>query len=161
MRNKLLTWNGLTLKTSLWKNKCFLFCFLWQGRDITPYVLSRVNAITSGASLTANISLVENNARVAGKIASCLAKLRSESRSGSRSHDLRHVSRAPPPAVNQSYGSAHKVSSQPITGRPVGSGFYFHFCLICLSLFDVLGGLADLIDVARPGPSTMGENFVF
>lgn len=39
------------------------------GRDVTPYVLKRVNEITKGRSLTSNIALVKNNARIASDIA--------------------------------------------------------------------------------------------
>ncbi|MFN8830789.1 MAG: pseudouridine-5'-phosphate glycosidase [Labrys sp. (in: a-proteobacteria)] len=43
------------------------------GKALTPYLLSRILAITQGRSLTANIALVENNARVAARIARALA----------------------------------------------------------------------------------------
>lgn len=43
------------------------------GKALTPYLLSRILAITHGRSLTANIALVENNARVAARIARALA----------------------------------------------------------------------------------------
>ena len=39
------------------------------GKDITPFVLSRVSELTDGASMAANIALLVNNARVAGQIA--------------------------------------------------------------------------------------------
>ncbi len=39
------------------------------GKDITPFVLSRVSELTDGASMAANIALLINNARVAGQIA--------------------------------------------------------------------------------------------
>lgn len=39
------------------------------GKDITPFVLSRVSELTDGASMAANIALLVNNARVAGEIA--------------------------------------------------------------------------------------------
>ncbi len=41
---------------------------------VTPFVLQRVFELTEGASLTANIALVLNNARLAAKIAGQLAK---------------------------------------------------------------------------------------
>jgi pseudouridine-5'-phosphate glycosidase len=40
-----------------------------RGKDATPYLLGRIVEITSGASLTANIALVENNARLGAAIA--------------------------------------------------------------------------------------------
>ena len=39
------------------------------GRDATPYLLGRIVEITDGASLTANIALVRNNARLGAAIA--------------------------------------------------------------------------------------------
>ena len=46
------------------------------GRDVTPYILSRLNDLTGGASLKANLALVKNNARVGAGIAVELANLR-------------------------------------------------------------------------------------
>ena len=45
------------------------------GKDITPFVLSRVNELTEGASMAANIALLVNNARVAGQIALALSRI--------------------------------------------------------------------------------------
>jgi len=39
------------------------------GKEITPYLLSKVNEITQGKSLKANIKLIQNNAALAAKIA--------------------------------------------------------------------------------------------
>lgn len=46
------------------------------GKDVTPFLLDRMLTITDGASLTTNIALVENNARVATGIAVALAAAR-------------------------------------------------------------------------------------
>ncbi|MBU3739596.1 MAG: pseudouridine-5'-phosphate glycosidase [Rhodoferax sp.] len=43
------------------------------GKETTPFLLERVNAITGGSSLAANIELVLNNARLASAIAVALA----------------------------------------------------------------------------------------
>lgn len=40
-----------------------------RGKEITPYILSRVNELTQGLSLKSNIALVENNAKVGAQIA--------------------------------------------------------------------------------------------
>lgn len=40
-----------------------------RGKDATPYLLGRIVEITDGASLTANIALVEHNARLGAQIA--------------------------------------------------------------------------------------------
>jgi len=40
-----------------------------QGKAVTPFLLARLEALTGGASLTANVALVRNNARLAAEIA--------------------------------------------------------------------------------------------
>ncbi|MEL7258087.1 MAG: pseudouridine-5'-phosphate glycosidase [Pseudomonadota bacterium] len=40
-----------------------------KGKAVTPYLLARLNELTNGRTLAANIALIENNARLAGKIA--------------------------------------------------------------------------------------------
>ncbi|XP_071106358.1 uncharacterized protein [Haliotis cracherodii] len=42
------------------------------GKDVTPFILSRVNVLTEGISLQANIALIKNNAEVGSRIASAL-----------------------------------------------------------------------------------------
>jgi pseudouridine-5'-phosphate glycosidase len=44
-----------------------------RGKDATPYLLGRIVEITSGASLAANIALVEHNARLGAAIARAYA----------------------------------------------------------------------------------------
>jgi pseudouridine-5'-phosphate glycosidase len=44
------------------------------GRELTPFLLSRMAQQSSGATLKANIALLENNARVAAEIARALAQ---------------------------------------------------------------------------------------
>ncbi|MCB9452089.1 MAG: pseudouridine-5'-phosphate glycosidase [Anaerolineaceae bacterium] len=46
-----------------------------SGKDVTPFVLRRVAEITEGQSKHANITLLVNNARVAGQIAAALSRL--------------------------------------------------------------------------------------
>lgn len=45
------------------------------GKQVTPFLLSRVVELTGGASLTANIALVKNNARLATEISVALSRL--------------------------------------------------------------------------------------
>ena len=45
------------------------------GKKITPYLLSKVNEITKGKSLVANIKLIKNNADLAAKIAVHFSKI--------------------------------------------------------------------------------------
>uniref|UniRef100_A0A8C8C4J4 Carbohydrate kinase PfkB domain-containing protein n=1 Tax=Oncorhynchus tshawytscha TaxID=74940 RepID=A0A8C8C4J4_ONCTS len=47
-----------------------------RGRDLTPFVLQKVNELTRGKSLQANIALIHNNARVGSQIACALSKRR-------------------------------------------------------------------------------------
>jgi pseudouridine-5'-phosphate glycosidase len=43
------------------------------GKSVTPYLLARVNELTGGASLKANVALIRGNAALAGRIATALA----------------------------------------------------------------------------------------
>ncbi|CAB3998063.1 pseudouridine-metabolizing bifunctional -like isoform X1, partial [Paramuricea clavata] len=47
-----------------------------SGKEVTPFVLQRVNQLTKGKSLEANIALIQNNALVGSQIALELNKLR-------------------------------------------------------------------------------------
>ncbi|CAI5490206.1 unnamed protein product [Closterium sp. Naga37s-1] len=47
-----------------------------KGAQVTPFVLKRIKELTGGASLTANIALVKNNARLGAQIACALAQRR-------------------------------------------------------------------------------------
>lgn len=44
-----------------------------KGRELTPFLLSRMSERSGGATLSANIALLENNARVAAQIARALS----------------------------------------------------------------------------------------
>ncbi|KAJ2735478.1 hypothetical protein IW152_001550 [Coemansia sp. BCRC 34962] len=46
-----------------------------KGKECTPFLLERIVKLTGGASLTANIALVKNNARVASQISLSLANM--------------------------------------------------------------------------------------
>jgi pseudouridine-5'-phosphate glycosidase len=45
-----------------------------SGAAVTPWLLARVAALTDGASIKANISLIVNNAKVAGELAAALLR---------------------------------------------------------------------------------------
>ena len=45
------------------------------GKEITPFLLQRVNELTGGSSLTSNIALIKNNAATAARIAVRLARI--------------------------------------------------------------------------------------
>uniref|UniRef100_A0A3P9J3P0 Zgc:136858 n=1 Tax=Oryzias latipes TaxID=8090 RepID=A0A3P9J3P0_ORYLA len=44
------------------------------GKDVTPFILQKVNELTQGKSLQANMSLIHNNAKVGSQIACALSK---------------------------------------------------------------------------------------
>jgi pseudouridine-5'-phosphate glycosidase len=46
-----------------------------RGKDATPFLLTRIGEMTGGASLTANIALVKNNARLGAHVAAAYAAL--------------------------------------------------------------------------------------
>jgi pseudouridylate synthase len=47
-----------------------------KGKSVTPWLLARLVEITEGKSLIANIALVENNARLAAKIAVAMTEMK-------------------------------------------------------------------------------------
>ncbi len=46
------------------------------GKDVTPFLLSRIESLTKGASLVANRALIENNALVGARLAAALVATR-------------------------------------------------------------------------------------
>ncbi|KAJ3381076.1 hypothetical protein HDU84_005388, partial [Entophlyctis sp. JEL0112] len=52
-----------------------------KGKDITPFLLSKVKDMTEGKSLDSNIALIKNNAIVGSQIAVCLSRLAKSSAS--------------------------------------------------------------------------------
>ena len=75
------------------------------GRDVTPFVLAKVNELTSGASLKANLGLIENNALVGAKIAVEMArKSEHHAREGESFHGFT--------ASKESSSSTEQVSEQ-------------------------------------------------
>jgi pseudouridine-5'-phosphate glycosidase len=40
-----------------------------SGKDLTPYLLARINEVAGGRSLKANVALIKNNAALAAQIA--------------------------------------------------------------------------------------------
>ncbi|XP_025054677.1 uncharacterized protein LOC102384925 isoform X4 [Alligator sinensis] len=67
------------------------------GKELTPFVLQRVNELTSGKSLDSNIALVQNNARVGSRIAVALGKLKKAQGKGNLPQSGRAT--APQPVV--------------------------------------------------------------
>ncbi|XP_071350447.1 uncharacterized protein [Trachinotus anak] len=56
------------------------------GRDVTPFILQKVNDLTKGKSLQANIALIHNNAKVGSQIACALSKEMNERKLRSTNH---------------------------------------------------------------------------
>ncbi len=46
-----------------------------HGKDLTPFLLQRINALTQGKSVLANLALLRNNATLAGQIAKAIRSL--------------------------------------------------------------------------------------
>jgi pseudouridylate synthase len=46
------------------------------GKAVTPYLLTRLEALTEGRSVASNLALLENNARIAGSIACALSEMK-------------------------------------------------------------------------------------
>ncbi|KAG8809598.1 hypothetical protein FRC17_003368 [Serendipita sp. 399] len=49
-----------------------------RGKEVTPWLLNRVYELTGGLSLENNVALIENSARIGGKVAVEYARLRTE-----------------------------------------------------------------------------------
>jgi len=45
-----------------------------RGREVTPFLLDRLRALSAGESVRANLALLRNNARVAAQLATALAR---------------------------------------------------------------------------------------
>ncbi|XP_040294718.1 pseudouridine-metabolizing bifunctional protein C1861.05-like [Bufo bufo] len=58
------------------------------GKEVTPFLLRRVNEITGGKSLDSNIALIKNNAKVGSRIAVALSKILNPK--GGKGKDLHH-----------------------------------------------------------------------
>ncbi|XP_032379145.1 pseudouridine-metabolizing bifunctional protein C1861.05 [Etheostoma spectabile] len=56
------------------------------GRDVTPFILQKVNELTEGKSLQANIALIHNNAKVGSQIACALSKQITERKLKEKTH---------------------------------------------------------------------------
>eukprot|EP00794_Sanderia_malayensis_P012071 gene12071-13315_t len=56
------------------------------GKNVTPFVLERVNEMSGGKSLETNIALIENNARVGAQIAVELSKIERSRLGGAKVH---------------------------------------------------------------------------
>ena len=59
------------------------------GKEITPFILQKVNLLTEGQSLQANQVLIENNAKYGAKIAVHLSTMRKKSRPSEFREDKR------------------------------------------------------------------------
>ncbi|XP_044049276.1 pseudouridine-metabolizing bifunctional protein C1861.05 isoform X2 [Siniperca chuatsi] len=62
------------------------------GRDVTPFILQKVNELTKGKSLEANIALIHNNAKVGSQIACALSKQMHERKLKGKTHHGKHSS---------------------------------------------------------------------
>jgi hypothetical protein len=94
-----------------------------EGAKITPYILSRVEKLTQGKSLDANISLVLNNSKVAASIAIELNRLESNTSgtfgSSIFSSSSNTATSTTTSSSNQSNNSEHKLQDRTVSGSYV------------------------------------------
>ncbi|XP_061494774.1 uncharacterized protein LOC133390349 isoform X1 [Rhineura floridana] len=69
------------------------------GKELTPFLLQRLNELTSGESLKSNIALMKNNARVGSRIAVALNKIQRAQGWRNDSPQNENVSAVPRPVV--------------------------------------------------------------
>ena len=55
-----------------------------EGKEVTPFILEKVNQMTQGQSLAANTALIENNALVGSQIAVQLSRLKKGSKNDTK-----------------------------------------------------------------------------
>lgn len=84
-----------------------------SGREITPFLLSRVSQLTEGASLKSNIALLEQNARVAAQIAREMGILEN-------ANTLSALSKCPFSGATGAKDSCPHAKSRQIASRPSG-----------------------------------------
>ncbi|XP_036376219.1 uncharacterized protein zgc:136858 [Megalops cyprinoides] len=70
-----------------------------RGRDVTPFILQRVNELTQGKSLQANMALIRNNAKVGSQIACALSEQQRRKRSVASPRLKEQKTRVHPEAV--------------------------------------------------------------
>ena len=92
-----------------------------KGAAVTPFLLKRVNQLTAGASLRANIALVKNNAGVGAAIASSLSRLQSHKHSRRSSSPTSSSPRSfAPPASSPGTGVERGGKATVDTGKDGG-----------------------------------------
>ncbi|RYG56012.1 hypothetical protein EON66_03910, partial [archaeon] len=96
---------------------------LIAGRDVTPFLLKRVNELSTGNSLKSNIALVKNNAAVGARLAVELSKLK---RAGTSTASFSALPASPgsgtcTPAGRRSFHSSacHRAIPTELQRRPV------------------------------------------
>ncbi|KAG8012781.1 Pseudouridine-metabolizing bifunctional protein C1861.05 [Nibea albiflora] len=113
------------------------------GRDVTPSILQKVNDLTKGKSLQANIALIHNNAKVGSQIACALSKQMNEGKlkGSTRRHGKSDIfGQTNPGSVCQSFGgvgrniadSLSRLGRRPLfisaTGADSHSDAVFNYC---------------------------------
>ncbi|XP_069484915.1 uncharacterized protein [Ambystoma mexicanum] len=97
-----------------------------RGKKVTPFVLQRVNELTGGKSLKANLALIRNNAKVGSLIAVSLSKLRNagcwQSVGVSRKHSAPPEREEATASVKEQVVSTLKENPIPHEYRPVVIG---------------------------------------
>uniref|UniRef100_A0A8C9T7J7 Zgc:136858 n=1 Tax=Scleropages formosus TaxID=113540 RepID=A0A8C9T7J7_SCLFO len=110
-----------------------------QGKDVTPFILQRVNELTQGRSLQANIALMKNNAKIGSQIACALSKLQRTKRAAlladsvwNSFYFLLQFGQTNPGSVFQSFGGVgrniadclSRLGEVPLFISAIGSDFH-------------------------------------
>lgn len=134
-----------------------------KGADVTPYLLAKVEALTGGKSLQANIALYLNNVQVAAQLAVALADMR---RGASQHHEVADTVASPPlpfPTSMPSPTSSRVVvvggAARDIIARVAPGARYFPGSSNPGSATAAFGGVARNISVhlARELGGTAGQ----
>jgi sugar/nucleoside kinase (ribokinase family) len=110
------------------------------GRDVTPFILRRVNELTHGASLRCNLALVKQNARVGAEIAIEMARqLQSSSSSSSSKHPHQPRIRVPGSfSIGTTESTGGGTSTSTATGTTVQHQLRSDVIVIGGAIIDVM-----------------------
>ncbi|CAD7957478.1 unnamed protein product [Amoebophrya sp. A120] len=89
------------------------------GKDVTPFLLKRVNELTKGKSLAANIALVENNAKLGAEIGKALYDQRLVQRTATSAGSTGQQEHTTAGGVT--FSSAARTTSSSSSGSSCGS----------------------------------------
>jgi len=92
-----------------------------RGKDLTPFLLGRINSMTNGASVKCNVAFVKNNAAFASSVAVNLCKLKSDAELKVSSADKNFVSNTNAATKNTSSGPKNVTKDHEDTNLGISS----------------------------------------